>query len=107
MKDPAQEQSALEQFACVEVLILDDFGIGTDTAYGRQLVQEILDRRDFADRGGLVVTSKYSLGALAEKLQDDSIPSRLAGMCVVVQIQGLDIRLRPRPSPYNLKEGLS
>jgi DNA replication protein DnaC len=106
MKDPAQEQTAVERFACVDVLILDDLGIGTDTAYGRQLVQEILDRRDFANRAGLVVTSKYSLGALAEKLQDDSIPSRLAGMCTVVQIQGADARIRRKPSQYNLKEGL-
>ena len=103
MKDPAQEQTAIEQFVGVDVLILDDLGIGTDTAYGRQLVQEILDRRDFANRAGLVVTSKYSLGGLAEKLQDDSIPSRLAGMCTVIQVQGADARLRPKPSQYNLK----
>jgi DNA replication protein DnaC len=113
MKDPAQEEIAVEHFARVDVLILDDLGVGTDTAYSRQLVQEILDRRDFADRAGLVVTSKYSLGALAEKLQDDSIPSRLAGLCTVVHIQGADIRLGavqkksvqgvqfwPRPFPF-------
>ena len=103
MKEPAQEQSAIDEFASVDVLILDDLGIGTDTAYGRQLVQEILDRRDSANRAGLVVTSKYSLGAVAEKLQDDSIPSRLAGLCTVVQIQGTDARLRPKPSQYNLR----
>src|SRR5260370_28873955 len=103
MKEPAQEQVAVEQFACVDVLILDDLGIGSDTPYSRQLVQEILDRRDFANRAGLVVTSKYSLGGLAEKLQDDSIPSRLAGMCTVIQVQGADARLRPKPSQYNLK----
>src|SRR5260370_2731287 len=98
MKDPAQEQNAIEQFAGVDVLILDDLGIGTDTAYGRQLVQEILDRRDFASRAGLVATSKYSLGALAEKLQDDSIPSRLAGKCTVVHIHPAHIHLGPNPS---------
>jgi DNA replication protein DnaC len=107
MRDPAQEQTAIEHFASVDVLILDDLGIGTDTAYGRQLLQEILDRRDFADRAGLVVTSRYSLEALAQRLQDDSIPSRLAGMCTIVQIQGADARLRPKPAPYNLKEGSS
>jgi DNA replication protein DnaC len=103
MKDPAHEQAAIDEFASAEVLILDDLGMGTDTAYGRQLVQEILDRRDFGDRAGLIVTSKYSLGALAEKLQDDSIPSRLACMCAVIQILGADLRLRPKPSPYNLR----
>ena len=49
--------------------------------------------RDFSDRAGLVVTSAYSLGALAEKLGEDTIPSRLAGMCQVLEIQGFDHRL--------------
>jgi DNA replication protein DnaC len=29
MKDPAQEQAAIDQFADVDVLVLDDLGIGT------------------------------------------------------------------------------
>ena len=36
-------------------------------------------------RPGLVVTSRYFPGELAQKLDDDAIPSRLAGMCQIVE----------------------
>jgi DNA replication protein DnaC len=96
MRDPDQEQAAIDQFVCSDALVLDDLGTGPDTPYSRQLLQEILDGRDFHDRAGLVITSKYSLSALAQKLDDDSIPSRLAGMCQVVETRGPDARLTIR-----------
>lgn len=100
MKDPDQEQAIVDQWVWAEVLVLDDLGAGSDTAYSRQVVQELLDGRDFKDRAGLIVTSKYSLDALAAKFADDSIPSRLAGMCQVVEIKGRDGRLsRPGRAP--------
>jgi DNA replication protein DnaC len=96
MKDPEQEQTAVDEFVRVEVLVFDDLGSGSDTAYSRQILQEILDGRHFNDRGGLVITSKYSLSGLAQKLNDDTIPSRLAGMCRVVELKGPDHRLSLR-----------
>lgn len=96
MKDPAQEQGAIDDLADSEVLVLDDLGTGPDTPFSRQILQEILDRRAFNDSGGLLVTSKYSLDELAAKLADDTIPSRLAGMCHVVEIKGSDWRLMGR-----------
>jgi DNA replication protein DnaC len=93
MKDPDQEQAALDRFVQVQVLILDDLGLGHETAFARQALQEILTGRDFSDRAGLVVTTAYSLGALAEKLGEDTIPSRLSGMCQVFEIKGFDHRL--------------
>lgn len=93
MKDPGQEQAAIDELAGAEALVLDDLGSGSDTAFSRQVLQEILDARDFHDRAGLLVTSQYSLDALAEKFGDDTIPSRLAGMCRIVGITGPDRRL--------------
>jgi DNA replication protein DnaC len=93
MKDPPQEQAVIDALAFAEVLVLDDLGIGPDTAFSRQILQEVLDARDFQDQAGLVITSKYSLADLASKLNDDTIPSRLAGMCQVVEIKGLDHRM--------------
>jgi DNA replication protein DnaC len=94
MKDPEEEQAAIDIFVNSEILVLDDLGVGPDTAFSRQLLQEILDVRDFNDRGGLVVTSKFSLDALARRLCDDSIPSRLAGMCQVIEVRGTDRRVK-------------
>ena len=99
MKDPEKEQAAIDEFVRIETLFLDDLGMGNETAFSKQIFQEILDGRDFNDRAGLVVTSKYSLSAMAEKLNDDTIASRLAGMCQIVEIKGTDFRLRARRAP--------
>jgi DNA replication protein DnaC len=73
--------------------VLDNLGPGLDTPFSRQILQEILDHRENHDRAGLLVTSRYSLDDLAAKLADDAIPSRLAGLCEVIQIGGRDGRL--------------
>ena len=96
MKEPEQEQAAIDELVSAEMLVIDDLGVGPDTTFGRQILQEILDARDFTFRAGLVVTSKFPLGGLAARLADDSIPSRLAGMCQVLEIKGPDIRLGAR-----------
>jgi DNA replication protein DnaC len=96
MKDPQDEQAAINEFVWADALMLDDLGAGPDTAFFRQILQEILDGRDFHDRAGLVVTSKYSLDELAARFADDSISSRLAGMCRAIEMDGFDHRLRPR-----------
>lgn len=93
MKDPDQEQAAVDHFVQAEVLVLDDLGSGADTLFSRQILQEILDARDVTDRAGLIVTSKYSLDELAAKFGDDSISSRFAGMCQVIEVKGVDHRL--------------
>jgi DNA replication protein DnaC len=93
MKEPDQEQAAIDQLVSTDLLVLDDLGTGPNTAYYQQVLQEVLDGRYFTDRCGLVITSKYSLGALAAKLGEDTIPSRLAGACSVIRIRGADRRL--------------
>jgi DNA replication protein DnaC len=98
-RDPDEEQQAVDRYVRADVFVLDDLGIGHETAYARQVFQEILDGRDFAYRAGLVVTSKYSLDALAAKLGDDTITSRLAGMCRVIEIRGPDGRLSALSAP--------
>lgn len=93
MKGPEQEQEALDRLIGADILVLDDLGCGPDTTYSRQILQEILDGRDFRDRSGLGVTSKFSIDELASKMQDDSIASRLAGLCSVIEVRGPDGRL--------------
>jgi DNA replication protein DnaC len=98
-KEPSEEQVTIDRFVRVDVLVLDDFGIGGDTLYARQILQEIFDGRDYKDRGGVILTSKYSLSQLAQKLDEDTIPSRLAGMCQVIEISGPDHRLAGHMAP--------
>jgi DNA replication protein DnaC len=96
MKDPEQEQAAIDYWSNVGVLIVEELGQSSDTAYSRQILQEILDRRAFQDRGGLIATSRCSLDSLAQRSGDDAIASRLAGMCLVTEIRGNDARLSRR-----------
>jgi DNA replication protein DnaC len=93
LKGPEHEQEAIQELVDSDVLVMDALGIGVQTTYSRQLLQEILDSRHFADRAGLIVTSPYSLDALARQMDNDSIPSRLGGMCRVVGLRGRDHRL--------------
>ena len=93
MKDPDKEQAAIDELAGADVLVIDDLGTGSDTAFAQQILQEILDTRDFARRAGLVVVSRFSLNQLAQKMNDDTIPSRLAGMCRIERVGGADQRL--------------
>jgi DNA replication protein DnaC len=91
---PAEEQAAIDRLVRVPVLILDDLGIEKDTEFAISTICEIISHRLKADRNGLVVTSNLSLDALASKLHDDRLTSRLAGMCQVIEIRGADYRLQ-------------
>ncbi len=95
-REPDEEQQAIDRCVRADVFVLDDLGVGHETAYARQILQEVLDGRDYQYRAGLFVTSRYSLDELAAKLNDDTVSSRLAGMCKVIRVGGDDHRLHPR-----------
>ncbi len=95
-RDPEEETEIIARLAQADIFVLDELGVGADTSFARQVFQEILDARDSKYRAGLIVTGKYSPDALAEKLDDDTIPSRLVGMCRVVELSGRDHRVMNR-----------
>ena len=89
-----EERARIDELVKVPVLILDDLGIEKDTEFAISTISEIVSHRLKADRNGLVVTSNLSLDALAAKLNDDRLTSRLAGMCQVIELKGADYRLQ-------------
>lgn len=93
LKSGKDEQAVLDTLAGFPHLVIDDLGVEKSTAFSLSSLYEIIESRDMAYRTGLIVTSNLSLTALAEKLGDDRIASRLAGMCRVIQITGTDRRL--------------
>lgn len=99
MREPYEEQNILDRFIRADVLVIDELGIGNETAFLKQVLQEILDGRSFDDRGGLVITSKFSLDGLAAHLKEDAIPSRLAGRCLTAKVSGSDYRLKRQAPP--------
>ena len=89
--------AAEKEFICKVVkrkhIVIDDLGVAKDTGYSTSVLYEVIEGRVQAKAGGLIVTSNLSLDALAHKLMDDRIPSRLAGMCRIVEVSGNDRRL--------------
>lgn len=91
LKDGAEEQAAIDRFVNIPFLVIDDLGI-YETNFAYSVLVEIIDGRDMGDKKGLIITSNLSLDSLAEKMKDDRISSRLAGMCKVIEITGKDMR---------------
>lgn len=102
MKEPDKEQAALDELASTDVLVIDDLGTGSDSSFAQQVLQELLDAREFNDRAGLVIASRYSLDQLAKKMGDDSVASRLAGWCRIERLGGPDWRLSTKAMKGNL-----
>lgn len=96
-KTGAEEQAEIDRLAGLDVLVLDDLGAEKDTEYAIQILYEVVDGRVMSYRNGLVITSNLPLPELARKLGDDRLPSRLAGLCKVIEITGNDWRLTARP----------
>jgi DNA replication protein DnaC len=92
IKSGAEEQAIIDRIAAIPQLVIDDIGVEKNTGFSLAVLYEIIDARDMAYNKGLIVTSNLSLGALADRLGDDRVTSRLAGMCKVVEITGPDRR---------------
>lgn len=89
-----QEQASINRLVRQPILVIDDLGVDKRTDYSVSTLYEIIDGRIMAKKRGLIVTSNLSLDALAERLGDDRIASRLAGACRIVEIAGADRRIK-------------
>jgi len=87
MRPPEDEQRTVTHFVDVDVLLLDDFGFGHDTPYGRQVLIEILDARAFRGKGGLLIATRCSPRLLASRWSDDTVVSRIEEMCNVLEMR--------------------
>lgn len=104
LKDGDEEQRAIDYFVNLKYLMIDDLGVDKKTDFSFSILYEIIEGRDMACRPGLIITSNLSLAALAERLGDDRISSRLAGMCKVIELSGKDWRLNHENTKTSLPE---
>lgn len=93
MRDPREEELEIMRLASVPVLVVDDLGVQKDSEHALTVLYEIFDRRDMDLRHGLIITSNLSMKDMAAKMGDDRIPSRIAGMCDVIELKGKDRRI--------------
>jgi DNA replication protein DnaC len=98
VKESDTQEARLRELATAGVLVIDELGIGSETAFARQILQEIIDMRTDNYRNGLIITSNYSLEEYASKLGEDPIPSRLAKICQPIKVGGKDHRITKRPA---------
>ena len=91
--DAEWEEKVMRGYVQQKILILDDLGVSKDTEFALQVLYEIIDARYMNMAGGLIITSNLSLNDLSQKLGDDRIVSRIAGMCRLVKLEGADQRL--------------
>lgn len=91
--DSEEQEKRLEKLIKAPILVIDDLGIGNVTDFSLQILYEIVDGRWMNESKGLIITANLSLDDLAKKLDDDRLPSRIAGMCDVIELKGKDRRI--------------
>lgn len=74
------------------LLVLDDIGAEKLTDYVRQITYYIINEREQWELK-TVITSNFSLAELDDFI-DQRIASRIAGMCLVLEVPGKDRRIR-------------
>ena len=85
---PGHEQRAIDAFTSVGVLLLDDLGGASVPPSTLQLLQELLDSRNYRDRFGLLITSRCSPTLAGRCFGDSGVAWRIVRMCTVVEIRG-------------------
>lgn len=74
------------------VLIIDDLGTEKASEWVTETLHKLIDKR-YREVLPTIITSNNSLDELVDRL-GDRIPSRLAEMCDIVQLEGEDRRLK-------------
>lgn len=80
----AQGQKYVEQmnyFTALDVLLIDEIGLRSASDAFLEVFCEILNRRHYAGKRGLIVTSNLYLSDLEKLNQEDRLTSRLAQEC--------------------------
>ena len=92
------EDQILDEMIQVNFLLLDDFGAEKENAWARQIMHLIISER-YEWMRTTFFTSNLDLNELTEKLGDDRIPSRIRGMCEIIQSGDKDLRCRKHDTP--------
>ena len=92
------EIEQIEKAASVRFFVLDDFGTQKVTDWSLMFMDCLVDEWYRIGKQGLVITSNFPLGRIAEQISD-RIASRIAGMCQIMQIEGVDHRIGERRRP--------
>lgn len=86
------ETQVIADYVNTRSLLIDDLGTEKVTDFSFSATYEIIDGRWMAKKNGLIITSNLSTDSLVRHI-GDRIPSRIAGMCRIIKLEGRDRRL--------------
>ena len=87
------ELEIVKFYSEVDWLCLDDLGAEKSSDWSLQTLYLIVNER-YEQEKTTIITSNLSLSELSDKLQDDRLSSRIAGMCEVIHMDGIDRRTK-------------
>lgn len=88
----SSEKSVLDRWSVAELLCIDDVGAEKISDWTRQSFYTLIDRR-YREMKQTIITSNLSLEKIALQI-DDRISSRIVEMCVVIELNGEDYRIK-------------
>ncbi len=78
------EKDILKKYLDVSLLVLDDLGVGKWTDWNYAILFKIINYR-YEWQKTTLYTSNFSVGKLAEVLQDERIPARIVRQCNIIE----------------------
>lgn len=89
------ETELIQKLAYVPLLVLDDLGAEKISDWVKEVFYRIIDQR-WLEQKPIIVTTNLNLKELEEKI-GDRIVSRIAGMCMPIEMQNEDFRIENAP----------
>lgn len=83
----------VEEYSTLPIICLDDLGTEQNTSWVMQTLYLIINSR-YENMLTTVITSNQTLSELAEKMEDDRLTSRIAGMCSIIEVEDNDWRVK-------------
>jgi len=93
------ETELIRKFTSVPLLVLDDLGAEKISDWVKEVFYRIIDER-WLEQKPIIVTTNLNLQGLEEKI-GERIVSRIAGVCVPIEIQNRDYRIENAPRLRN------
>ena len=89
------EIELIRKFTSVSLLVLDDLGAEKISDWVKEVFYRIIDER-WLEQRPVIVTSNLNIKELEEKI-GDRVVSRIAGMCIPIEMQNQDYRIENAP----------
>lgn len=80
------EEREIRRISSLDVLVIDDIGVGKSSDFTVQILYEIVNKRIMNLKNGLVITSNLHPDDMAIKLDDARLSDRLTGICNILRL---------------------